>query len=666
MTINPLVILAALTLGWATPASGVDREGSAALVIRANREAVGSTVSSWHDLRMEGIATSRGGTGRVLDVIDLTTNLFASRYATGPAVVSQGYDGQSWVAHDGIVSVVDLPGLRRDAVTSAYTARQGWLRDDDATAKQYIGRRMEGSNAFDVLRVTPAGGERADLWFDARSHVLARTIIDADYGPDRTTYRDYRRVDGVLWPFTTVETDPTGEATTIHFTNVRFGSAVTPNALARPRSQPVGVIGADAKVRFRSDSPAVMAHIVLPVRLLGRTVSVLFDTGGQNSLSPAAAQSLHLPSSGTMNIGGSGGTEAASIAAVGTMGIGTAALEEQRFLVLPLPYQFLHPTRELTVAGIVGAEILANFRVRIDYADRTFTLSSFGERFKSTGITVPFLSDGSHPYVRASIDGARGLFGIDTGDSGGVVVFDGFARRHHLYTARGIRYVGLGVGGGDKEDAYRGHQFELGGVSMERPVVHIPRTSGTDVASASIAGNVRADVLSRFTITFDYRARTVTFEPNATVHRPFLQDMTGLTVVQRRPGDFEVIAIALNTPAVAAGLEVGDRVVAVDGRPVTGMGVKDFNVFLYGATPFSVTVLRSRTPVILHIRPRELLAVWRAEGSNRFGKKIPPAFALAGRCGDPADQPFRRCTGRPALVRMDVAREDLRRYDTTR
>jgi hypothetical protein len=351
-----------------------------------------------------------------------------------------------------------------------------------------------------------------------------------------------------------------------------------------------------------------MAHIVLPVSLSGRTISVLFDTGGQNSLSPAAAHSLQLHSSGTMNIGGSGGTEAASIAAVGTMGIGRAALKEQRFIVLPLPYQFLHPTRELTVAGVVGAEILANFRVRIDYADRTFTLSPFGERFKSTAITVPFLSDGSHPYVRASIDGAQGLFGIDTGDSGGIVVFEGFARRHHLFTARGIRYVGLGVGGGDKEDAYRGHRFELAGVSMERPVVHVPRPSGTDVTSASIAGNIGADVLSRFTITFDYRARTVTFEPNATVQRPFLQDRTGMTVVQRRPSDFEVISIALNTPAVGAGLEVGDRIVAVDGRPVTGMGVKDFNVFLYGATPFSVTVQRGRAPRILHIRPRELLA----------------------------------------------------------
>jgi C-terminal processing protease CtpA/Prc len=81
-----------------------------------------------------------------------------------------------------------------------------------------------------------------------------------------------------------------------------------------------------------------------------------------------------------------------------------------------------------------------------------------------------------------------------------------------------------------------------------------------------------------------------------------------MTVVQRRPSDFEVISIALNTPAVGAGLEVGDRIVAVDGRPVTGMGVKDFNVFLYGATPFSVTVQRGRAPRILHIRPRELLA----------------------------------------------------------
>jgi C-terminal processing protease CtpA/Prc len=114
-------------------------------------------------------------------------------------------------------------------------------------------------------------------------------------------------------------------------------------------------------------------------------------------------------------------------------------------------------------------------------------------------------------------------------------------------------------------------------------------------------------VLSGFTLTFDYQARTVTFEPNGRVGQPFLRDRTGMTVHQRHPGAFDVISVAIASPSSEARIKVGDEVVAVDGRNVATMGIKDFDSYREGTTPFSLTLHRNGQREIVRIEPRTLL-----------------------------------------------------------
>jgi hypothetical protein len=267
---------------------------------------------------------------------------------------------------------------------------------------------------------------------------------------------------------------------------LRFGDKLSPGAFARPASRSSGLLERAASVPFRSDAPGYMAHIVIPARLRGQTISLIFDTGGQNSLSIAAAQRLRVRSGGAVNVGGTGSaSQAATIATVKAVKIGRAILNDQRFIIFPLSYQLQHPRRGMTVSGITGAELLADFRIGIDYANRRLTLSPLATRAKAPGVTLPFFSDGSHAYVRASIDGAEGLFSLDSGDPGGITIFDSFARRRRLFRTHGIRYLGLGIGGSDTEDAYRARTFEIAGVAMQNPIVHVARSASGDYASRS-------------------------------------------------------------------------------------------------------------------------------------------------------------------------------------
>lgn len=550
--------------------------------------------ATWRGVRYCG-TVSGDSSGTVCATVDLNTGAYRSDYRSGPFVQNQGFDGDAWVDKNGLVSVVDLPGLRRDAVTLAYIQSEGWLKGGDASKETYA-------------VVVPPGGSKVALRFHAPTHLLTRAVIDSEYGPDRFDYGDYRSIQGVMWPLTTTEIDPAGGRTVTRLTSVQFLQSIPQAAIAPGVNNAPPSISGIVRVPMRSDARTYMAHILLPLHVGDKPIEVFFDTGGQNSLDVGAANRLGMKSSGAISVGGSGSSSAsAHIARAANVTIGRATLRDQRFIIFPLPYQIVHPAYGISVDGIVGSEILENFRVTIDYAARSFELSSLAAPNTAAGVTVPFWSDGAHAYVEATIDGASGLFGIDTGDPGGITVFGPFARRHALYQSKGVRYFGLGIGGVDAEDAYRGKTLRVGGVTLSRPIVKVSRTAAGDFSARSVAGNLGADVLSRFTLTFDYRGRTVTFEPNGDVHRPFRQDMTGLTVVQRKPGSLHVVAVASNTPAGEAGVKAGDDVTAVNATPAARLGVKDFDRYRFGNTPFTVTIERNVTHETLRIRPRRLL-----------------------------------------------------------
>ncbi|HEY1975845.1 MAG TPA: aspartyl protease family protein [Candidatus Baltobacteraceae bacterium] len=556
--------------------------------------AIAGAFTAAHGLRYCG-SVSGASSGTQCAVVDLDNGAYRSEFKSGPFVQAQGFDGTAWVQRNGLVSVVDLPGLRRDAVTLAYLQSQGWLRNGAAPRS---GR----------VTLQPAGGSKVALSFDGNTHLLTGAVVDSEYGPDRFDYRDYRQVDGIAWPFATIETDPTGARTVTRLTGLQVLHSIPRAAVSPDRNAKKPALTGVVRVPMRSDAPTYMAHILLPLRIDGRPVQMLFDTGGQNSLNPAAATRLGIGASGAISVGGSGGSSArARIARVKSMAVGDASLDDQRFIIFPLPYQIAHPAYGVRVDGVVGSEILENFRVTIDYAARSFVLSSLTAPSTARGVTVPFWSDGSHAYVQASVDGASGLFGIDTGDPGGVTVFGPFANRHGLYRSKGVRYFGLGIGGADAEDEYRGKTMRLGGVTLLQPIVKVSRSTSGDFSARSVAGNLGADVLSRFTLTFDYGRRTVTFAPNADVRRPFRQDMTGLTVVQRRGGSLYVVAVAEGTPAAEAGVRPGDAIVAVNATRAVEMGVKDFDRYRFADVPFTVTIERGGTHKTLSLRPRLLL-----------------------------------------------------------
>ena len=74
-------------------------------------------------------------------------------------------------------------------------------------------------------------------------------------------------------------------------------------------------------------------------------------------------------------------------------------------------------------------------------------------------------------------------------------------------------------------------------------------------------------LLSRFNLVFDYHRQRLFIEPNRTFGDPFEYNMSGLSL-RKGDGDFyEIRRVHPNSPAAEAALEVGDKVIMINGLP---------------------------------------------------------------------------------------------------
>lgn len=89
--------------------------------------------------------------------------------------------------------------------------------------------------------------------------------------------------------------------------------------------------------------------------------------------------------------------------------------------------------------------------------------------------------------------------------------------------------------------------------------------------------NIGGEVFRRFTVVFDYRRSRVSLVPNSRVNDPFEAGMTGLGLTTLGP-PYDRIVVDFVVPASAgadAGVRAGDRILAIDGEPVTGLSLTD-------------------------------------------------------------------------------------------
>jgi hypothetical protein len=122
--------------------------------------------------------------------------------ADGVAVHGFNGGGDWRISTGGQVTGADVSTRVSEGRTEAFFETRGYFYPGrfDAHA-DLVGVRSFKGRSFDVVRVKPWGGTARELWFDRRTHLLARQVDRSGGKPAVLAFSDYRKVGPVRIAF---------------------------------------------------------------------------------------------------------------------------------------------------------------------------------------------------------------------------------------------------------------------------------------------------------------------------------------------------------------------------------------------------------------------------------------------------------------------------------
>lgn len=263
------------------------------------------------------------------------------------------------------------------------------------------------------------------------------------------------------------------------------------------------------------------------------------------------------------------------------------------------------------VYGIIGYEVFGQFVVEINYQHKyiqlydpfKFKMSKFKKRkFTRHPIKIKRFK----PYVTAKLIREDGTqlerdWLIDTGASHALSLYD---PELTIPEPAIDAFLGMGLGGNVYGKVGRNPRFELGVYSFSDVITGYPDSSSIYVPEYRTGwyGNIGSEVISRFTVIFDYFKGEIWLRKNSAYKEAFSYNTTGLEITTVGP-DYDIYMISYvrpGSPAYEAGVRPEDLILTLNGMPTLGMSITE----IYGN-------LRRRSGRVVVIRLRRGKEVFR-------------------------------------------------------
>ncbi|HEX5313876.1 MAG TPA: retropepsin-like aspartic protease, partial [Gammaproteobacteria bacterium] len=486
---------------------------TAAEILAQSKAASGGALwDSVTSLQIKGKMMKGGLEGPADKSVDMTTGHSVSHFQIGGYRGGEGYDGTTgWMqAPSGEISAENSDAQKQAEVTQAYILARGyWFPDRWPAAINLLGTRSEGEDRFEVLQITPQGGDPFELWINAETHLVDRTVVTTPAGQETRSYNEYLSVNGVQIPFHQWLRDDQNHYTIFQYDAASVNLPFNAKDFAMPQQNlnDYAFLGGGNQATM----PFQLIHnrVYLGATVGSQPLQLQLDSAAVNVLTGEAAGRLGVKSAGSFPVSGPQGQPLdVSVAKIDSMTLGgDVTLSNQLFRVVQLPG--ISDADGTRFDGFVGFELLKRFVVQVNYAYRKVTLILPGS-FNATdaGTPVPFtLTNGRIPTVSATIDGISGPFAIDTGSTGMVNLEPAFVKTHDLlarYETTPQTTIGWGVGGAETGRAARAGNFAVGGVAMGAPVILLDDANVPADVGQAFAGVIGGALLRRFTLTFDY------------------------------------------------------------------------------------------------------------------------------------------------------------------
>ncbi len=347
--------------------------------------------------------------------------------------------------------------------------------------------------------------------------------------------------------------------------------------------------------------------ILIPVRVNGsEPISFILDTGAPIAvlLGSELLKSLDVNIIGEAQIAGAGGDDPATVQLAGDVTFDISGIEITNGTMAMGVGE--GKMAHFGTTGVIGLPVFKNCVVEFDFQKHILRLHR-PEAFTYSGrgmvLPLKFSTHGSFPYVttKVSIDGGAPVpasMVIDTGAGLALSLAVDSDDDLHMPEKTVHSIMGWGASGVIRGHTGRITSLSLGDFVLENVITNFPDAGDMHAITSSEEpdgivrnGLIGVKVLKRFHVIFDYANARVILEPNSDFSDPFNYNTTGLVPMPwaHQAESLEVADVIGESPAEAAGIEIGDHITAIDGQPVAAIGVDAIQKVFEQAPGTSVT-----------------------------------------------------------------------------
>lgn len=343
------------------------------------------------------------------------------------------------------------------------------------------------------------------------------------------------------------------------------------------------------------------------------TMNFVLDTGVKTALliGLQTGDSLQLKYSRKIKIKGLG--EGEDVEAIHSFGNridfnGVYGLN-QDILILLKDVFFFSSKLGMRIHGIIGHDIFKNFIVEINYEKREIILREH-RKFKPNRkdkLLKIYVEEGK-PYVDAVImmpDSTyfKAKLIIDTGASHAlsldVLSSDSIKMPAKVRDA----YLGRGLNGDIHGKLGRIPGLSIGGYELSSLLTSFPDSLSMR-HSALVSkrnGNLGAEILKRFHVTFDYLNQRMFIRPNTNFKKPFSYNMSGIELITPVPGlpIFSISDIESDSPAERVGLRKGDQLLYLNNKIAFQYTLNDIITLFQSKAGKKITLVVQRNQDVL-------------------------------------------------------------------
>lgn len=360
------------------------------------------------------------------------------------------------------------------------------------------------------------------------------------------------------------------------------------------QSRPLGFVIEEG--RNKVDIPFELYNnlVVVPVVLNGMLpLKFVVDTGVQTGILTQKAFSdiLNLPYSRKYTIAAPGSEKIVEAYVTNNVTLDLPGIHGTGHALLVLEEDYLELRNYLgtDVHGILGYELFSRFIVKINYEKKIMTVSLPGKfRPKRKYQKIPIKVEDTKPYVIAQITLASGeemdaKFLMDSGASHGLLLDPSSDSRINVPPHTVSSQIGRGIGGEITGKVGRIKSFGLGHYSLENPIVNFPDPNSymdsLRVGRTKRNGTIGGEILSRFTVIFNFSKEVVYIRKNASFNKKFYYNLSGLTVKAKGSNlnTYEITEVRNESAAKHADVQAGDIIISINGISARELNLNQIN-----------------------------------------------------------------------------------------